>query len=402
VSPAAPDDRPPIDVERLVDELRDRVAAQRAAGAYAEDLADVDLVLPGRPQAVRFRPELAYSTKPGFGRGLTIVKQVLLRLLIHTFDDLARQTSTAIEGVRGETRTSRNWAEGALAAEAGERERLQRENGELRTRVGAIESALERLQLPARLARLERASRPAPAAGAPAAPTASAGSRADDPPLDYLAFEARFRGSEETVRERQSIYVDVLSGRRRVVDLGCGRGELVALLGEHGIGAYGVEPNPDFIALIREKGLEVVQGDALSHLESLAPGEVDGIVLSHVVEHLPPRVVARLAELASERLPEGGVLIMETPNPESLVAGSVNFHRDPTHLRPVHPDTLAFICDSAGFREVAIRRLAPVPESERLPFSGGDDPAAAHLDRVVGRLNDLIYGYQDYAVVARR
>jgi hypothetical protein len=43
-----------------------------------------------------------------------------------------------------------------------------------------------------------------------------------------------------------------------------------------------------------------------------------------------------------------------------------------------------------------------VPESERLPFSGGDDPAAAHLDRVVGRLNDLIYGYQDYAVVARR
>ncbi len=188
-----------------------------------------------------------------------------------------------------------------------------------------------------------------------------------------------------------------------MVDLGCGRGELVQLLTESGVSAYGVDTNADFVALVAEKGLEVVRQDLMPHLEGLAPGAVDGIVVSHVVEHLPPHVVTRLVEAAWERLPEGGLLVMETPNPESLVAGSVNFHRDPTHLRPVHPDTLAFICESAGFASAEIRRLSPVPEAERLPAPApGGGPLAEHLDRVVDQLNGLIYGFQDYAVVARR
>jgi SAM-dependent methyltransferase len=273
-------------------------------------------------------------------------------------------------------------------------------------RIETIEQQLERLQPAARLARLERAARPAapapgPAALAPASP--AGGAAAARPPVDYLAFEARFRGSEEAIRERQGIYRELLAGRRRVVDLGCGRGELVELLRGDGVGAYGVELNPDFIALLRDKGLEVADEDAVAHLEGLEPGAVDAIVASHLVEHLPPAVVSRLVEAAWAILPDGGLLVMETPNPESLMAGSVNFHRDPTHLRPVHPDTLAFICESAGFPAVEVRRLSPVPEAERLPARpGGDGPLAEHLDRVVGRLNELLYGYQDYAVVARR
>jgi O-antigen chain-terminating methyltransferase len=222
-------------------------------------------------------------------------------------------------------------------------------------------------------------------------------------PLDYLAFEARFRGSEDAIRERQQAYAATFAGCRRVVDLGCGRGELVQLLVDAGIPAYGVEVNDDFVDLVASKGLEVLREDAVSHLAGLAPGDVDGIMASHVVEHLPPAVVTRLVETAFERLPEGGVLAMETPNPESLVAGSVNFHRDPTHLRPVHPDTLAFICESAGFREVRIERMSPVPDAERLPTpTPGGGEVGEHLDRIVERLNALIYGFQDYAVVARR
>jgi SAM-dependent methyltransferase len=398
-----------IDVEALVGELRERVARQRAEGAYADDLAGVALDLPAPGPAVRFRPELAYSSKPGVGKPITAVKQTILRLLIHVFDDLARQTSVAIDETRAEARAAQRRADEALAAETAAREAAQRDLQGLMARIEAVEGQLERLQPAARLARLERAARrpaAAPAEGAPAAPAAPLATGAETaarPPVDYLAFEARFRGSEETIRARQGVYRELLAGRRRVADLGCGRGELLDLLAEDGVEAYGVELNPDFVELVREKGREVVEADALAHLEGLAPGEVDGIVASHVVEHMPPHVVSRLVEAAAERLPEGGVLVLETPNPESLVAGSVNFHRDPTHLRPVHPDTLAFICESAGFREVEIRRLSPFPDAERLPLSGdGEGPLAAHLDRVVGRLNDLIYGFQDYAVVARR
>jgi hypothetical protein len=117
-----------------------------------------------------------------------------------------------------------------------------------------------------------------------------------------------------------------------------------------------------------------------------------------VIEHLGADALWRLVAAAAEKLADDGILILETPNPESLLAGSINFHRDPTHVRPVHPETLAFPCESAGFREVEIRRLAPVPEEARLP-QGSDDE---YMREVVERLDELIYGYQDYALVARR
>ena len=215
-------------------------------------------------------------------------------------------------------------------------------------------------------------------------------------PFDYEAFEGRFR-PERSVRERLDGYVDLLRDRKRVVDLGCGRGELIELLRREGVAAYGVEIDPDFISMLEEKGIEVVAGDAVSHLAELDAGAVDGITAIHVVEHLPAAAVSSLVALAAEKLAEGGVLVLETPNPESLVAGSINFHRDLTHVRPIHPDTLAFLCESAGFSKVEIRRLSPVPEEERLPV-----PETAGIGAVVERLNDLLYGFQDYAVVARK
>lgn len=391
-----------IDVERLVEELRGRVAQRRAAGDYADDFATIPLELPAPEPAVRFRPELAYSTKPGVGRALTLLKRGILRLLIHVFDDLARQTDAAVAAVAAETRAStaetRRQNEEALAAETDAREASDR--GALE-RIATLEQQLARLQLGPRLARLERERRAVGGAAEGLAPVPAPA--VDAAPLDYLAFEARFRGSEDVIRERQRAYQSTFAGCRRVVDLGCGRGELVQLLVDTGIAAYGVEVNDDFVDLVASKGLEVVREDALAHLAGLAPGDVDGIVASHVVEHLPPAVVTRLVETAHDLLPEGGVLALETPNPESLVAGSVNFHRDPTHLRPVHPDTLAFICESAGFSEVRIERMSPVPAAERLPApTPGGGEVGEHLDRIVERLNALIYGFQDYAVVARR
>jgi O-antigen chain-terminating methyltransferase len=129
---------------------------------------------------------------------------------------------------------------------------------------------------------------------------------------------------------------------------------------------------------------------------------VDGIIASHLIEHLTPDLLWRLITAAAEKLNEDGILILETPNPESLLAGSINFHRDPTHVRPVHPDTLSFLCESAGFRDVEIRRLAPVPADERLPQRSLDEsPLSQQVGEVVEQLNELIYGYQDYALIAR-
>lgn len=418
-----------IDVEQLVEDLKQRVERERAQGAYEDDLSGIELEKPapvaepatpsmmqgfdlgGPGPRVRFRPELGFSDKPVIGPVITLVKRFLLRLLFYVFDDLARQTDAAIarveaalavevaarERLEGELRRLEDEArqsEAHLSAETAAREGIETDVRSISERIAAIDTRLEHLGLEGRLARLERARRAT--APQPVARGEEIAAAAVAPLFDYESFEARFR-PEASVRERQQTYVELLLGRKRVVDLGCGRGELIEMLNEKGVSAYGVEIDPDFISLLEEKGIEVVAKDAGAHLAELEEGAVDGIVASHLVEHLSASAVSSLIALAAEKLAADGILILETPNPESLVAGSINFHRDLTHVRPIHPDTLAFLCESAGFTQVEVRRLSPVPDDERLPA-----PGDSRLDEVVERLNDLLYGYQDYAIVARR
>ena len=394
-------DKPIIDVEQIVEDIRERLERERAAGAYANDLSGVALEIPEATQdgvdmdapRVRFRPELGFSSKRVIGPVITLFKQFILRLLSFVFDDFAKQVDAAIRRLEiadavetGARDAGYQLLDARIVSEIGAREALGHGVAETNQRI-------ERLQLEPRLARLERARRTpplTPAAGSAPPPAIEA------PAFDYERFEDRFR-PEVSVRERQQEYVDLLRDKSRVVDLGCGRGELVSMLRDAGVSAYGVEIDPDFIALLEENEIEVVAEDAVTHLSKLNSGDVDGIVGSHLVEHLPPAAVSQLVALAGEKLPEGGVLVLETPNPESLVAGSINFHRDLTHIRPIHPDTLAFLCESSGFSAVDIRRLSPVPDDERLPLPGDE-----RVDDVVEQLNALLYGFQDYAVVARK
>jgi 2-polyprenyl-3-methyl-5-hydroxy-6-metoxy-1,4-benzoquinol methylase len=420
---------PLIDVEQLVDELRERVEEERAAGGYSEDVAAVALdSADGEPRQARgpsagtptvpqviYRPEVGYSSRPVIGPVLTGVKRLFYRLFQYPLDDLAHQTNAAVHQLhaRGDR------AEQAVETVPALRERIDtlanqlelahrltaeslgRDVRSLAERLAELEAAHERLQVQSRLGRLERLARtparPAPSTEPSPAAATPATTGAEPPSFDYMTFENRFR-PENTVRERQSAYLDLLGAKKRVVDLGCGRGELLELLGEANVSAYGIDLDPDNVAVCQEKGLDVIEGDAISHLESLDGSAVDAIVASHVIEHLEADALWRLVAAAAEKLAADGILILETPNPESLLAGSINFHRDPTHVRPVHPETLAFLCESAGFREVEIRRLAPVPEEARLP-QGSDDE---YVREVVKRLDELIYGYQDYALVARR
>jgi SAM-dependent methyltransferase len=246
-------------------------------------------------------------------------------------------------------------------------------------------------ELEERLARIER--RPA-ADGAPiAAPTVAAQPRAAAFP-DYFAYEARMRGSTETVRERQRLYVDDLRDAAPVLDVGCGRGELLGLLREAGVEARGVDADTDMVAYARGEGLDVEQADALVYLDSLDEGSLGGVFAGQVVEHLPPEALLRLLELAARKLRPDGLFVAETINPLSPLALR-SYYADLTHAQPLVPETLVLLAGHAGFRDVETRFLNEPAEKLAIP----DDPTIAANVR---KLNDILFAPLDYAILARK
>jgi SAM-dependent methyltransferase len=221
----------------------------------------------------------------------------------------------------------------------------------------------------------------------------------------YVAFENRFRGSRDEIGARLSSYVDLFRGEGPVVDLGCGRGEFLELLKAQGIAARGVEGNAAFARECAERGLDVARGDLLAFLRAQGDGSLGGIFAAQVAEHLPPRVLQEALRESHRALRTGGLLVLETVNPRSVLAFLEIYNRDVTHERPLHPDTLRFLAAAAGFTDVRVEFRAPVDAATRLqpiPIDGLPSRAVEAINENMQKLNELLYGPQEYALMARR
>jgi 2-polyprenyl-3-methyl-5-hydroxy-6-metoxy-1,4-benzoquinol methylase len=204
--------------------------------------------------------------------------------------------------------------------------------------------------------------------------------------VDWLKFAERFRGSEEAIRARQKIYPARFREHAPVLDLGCGRGEMLEVFREAGIPARGVDANGDSVAVCQSKGLDVEKADVFVYLSALPDGSLDGAVCCQVVEHLPPARVPELIAAVSGKLRPGGVLAIETPNPECLAIFASHFYLDPTHRHPIPPALAAYYMEEAGLGLIQIERLSPaidsmpalaeIPEGFRQQFFGSLDYAA--------------------------
>lgn len=215
------------------------------------------------------------------------------------------------------------------------------------------------------------------------------------PEIDYVAFEDRFRGDPEQIRRSQQRYLQLLPPGGRVLDVGCGRGEMLQLLRAGGWEATGVDLDEGMVEACRAKGLDAVVGDALDHLGSLPDESLAGITAMQVVEHLSTPDLEQLLVLARSKLAAGGALVIETINPRSWFALSNHFYADLSHTRPVHPETLRFLCEQLGYSQVAMELRAPHPELAGLAERSELDPAIAPLV-------DAVFGHQDYVLVANR
>ncbi len=235
------------------------------------------------------------------------------------------------------------------------------------------------------------------------------------PDYSYLLLENRFRGSEEMIKDRLSIYPPIFAGvEKPVLELGPGRGELQTLFreftgqGRSGIPSYGIDIDEAMVQASREKGLDVRLEDGLAHLRSLPDQSLGGVIAVQVVEHLTRQQLHELFLLCAAKVVKGGAIIFETINPRSLLALSSNYFRDPTHVWPLHPDTLSYGMNLAGLQIEEVRLLSPVPQEAQLRPLAVEEymtPRWSHMIELfndnIKKLNDLLYGYQDYCVVAR-
>src|SRR5215213_2066219 len=182
----------------------------------------------------------------------------------------------------------------------------------------------------------------------------------------YFSLEDTLRGTPEQIKEAVKVYLPVLRDAAitaDILDVGCGRGE----------------------------SLDVVESEALTYLGSLPDSSLNAVTAFHFAEHLPLDALVRFLDETGRTLKPGGLLILETPNPENLIVGSCNFYLDPTHHNPIPIPTLKLLVEARGFRCQEVIKLHPVASAK-----------IEVKDQLTSHINHYLYGPMNYAVVARK
>jgi SAM-dependent methyltransferase len=214
----------------------------------------------------------------------------------------------------------------------------------------------------------------------------------------YIRFENRFRGPRDVIKRRLDVYwpiiqpLKTLYPENKVLDLGCGRGEWLEFLKEKGWPALGVDLNSALVDCCKSFGLEAEQAELLHYVFSL-PDESQTVISGfHIAEHLAFDDLNRLVHEAFRVLKPGGILILETPNPENIIVGSCSFYNDPTHRHPLPPSLMAFLAEEAAFSTVITLRL-----------NGNEGILAGQQgEEIYAAIVQLFLGQPDYALVAQK
>ena len=210
----------------------------------------------------------------------------------------------------------------------------------------------------------------------------------------YRQFEDRHRGSRELILSRLQCYLPFIAPLQQwidspqAIDLGCGRGEWLELITQAGFVATGVDLDEQMLLACREQGLDVQCRDAISALQKLPANSQMLVSGFHLAEHLAFSDLQSLVQEAFRVLKTGGLLILETPNPENIVVGSGNFYLDPSHHHPLPPLLLSFLPEFYGFDRVKVLRL--------------QEPLDLKQSRAL-TIHDVLGGVSpDYAVIAQK
>ena len=179
----------------------------------------------------------------------------------------------------------------------------------------------------------------------------------------YKSFEDKFRGHRSEIKKRLLAYKPFLQILKQnnenpaAVDLGCGRGEWLEILKQNGFTARGCDVSEEMLKECEKNALEAKKQGAIEFLSELEDSSLALVSAFQLVEHLEFSELCELIKQARRVLKDGGILILETPNPENLRVATLTFYLDVTHVKPIPPMLLEYLCEFEGFSDTFMMRL---------------------------------------------
>ncbi len=208
---------------------------------------------------------------------------------------------------------------------------------------------------------------------------------------------------------KQEIISKCFEKKDDVLDIGCGDGDFLHELQQNNIKSRGIDINSVTVEQCLSKKLSVTHADALDYLSNVPSGSLGGIYMGKLLEHLSLHYVHDLLKESEKKLRADSYLVIESLNPANLTTASARYSRELSHNKLLHPETLSFVLDLLGFKNIEIQYVAPLDEKEKLKklksaegSNGTEAENIKTLNNNIERLNSVMFGNQEYIVTAKK
>ncbi len=205
----------------------------------------------------------------------------------------------------------------------------------------------------------------------------------NNPPVPYFREVIRAAAiSEEMKTFRGGQFTDFIRQfsllGKKVVEIGCGRGEFLSIIAQCGVDAYGIEYSEDSVALCIRNGLKVTKGFIQSAADRLDDAPFDAFFILNFLEHLPdPSSTLRGI---SNNLSNGAVGLVEVPNFDMILRNRLFSEFISDHLFYFNRENLCTALQLNGFEVIECHEVwhdyilsAVVKKRERLALSDFDE-----------------------------